>query len=63
MAMATAVANKGKSIMDHMAAVKSALATRTAEVHVQVSAGTFPDAFLAGVMGPEIKPRTGWHVS
>ena len=46
--MATAVANKEKSIMDHMAAAKSALAT--AEVHVQVLAGTFPDTFLAGAL-------------
>ena len=46
MAMATAVANKDKSLMDHLAAAKSALVT--AEMHGQVLAATFPDTFLAG---------------
>ena len=46
MAMATAVANKDKSIMEHLAIAKSALAT--AEMHGQVLATTFPDTFLAG---------------
>ena len=46
MAMATAVANKDKSIMDHLAAAKWAIAT--AEMHGQVLAATFPDTFLAG---------------
>ena len=41
------MANKDKSIMDHLAAAKSALAT--AEMHGQVLAATFPDTFLAGV--------------
>ena len=49
MAMATAVANKDKSLMEHLAIAKSALAT--AEMHGQVLATTFPDTFLAGVMG------------
>ena len=49
MAMATAVANKDKSITDHLAAAKSAFAT--AGMHGQVLAATFPDTFLAGVMG------------
>ena len=49
MAMATAVANKDKSIMDHLAAAKSALATSTAEIHGQVLAATFPGTLLAGV--------------
>ena len=47
MAMATAVANKDKSLMEHLAAAKSALAT--AEMHGQVLAATFPDTFLAGL--------------
>ena len=46
MAMATAVANKDKSIMEYLAIAKSALAT--AEIHGQVLATTFPDTFLAG---------------
>ena len=46
MAMSTAVANKDKSTMDHLAAAKSALAT--AEMQGQVLAATFPDTFLAG---------------
>ena len=46
MAMATAVANKDKSLMEHLAIAKSALAT--AEMHGQVLATTFPDTFLAG---------------
>lgn len=37
------------SIMDHMAAAKSALAM--AEAHVATLTGIFPDTFLAGVMG------------
>ena len=49
MVIATAVANTEMSIMDHMAAAKSALAT--AEAHVTTLTGTFPDTFLAGVMG------------
>jgi hypothetical protein len=47
MAMATAVANKDKSLMEHLAIAKSALAT--AEMHGQVLATTFPDTFLAGI--------------
>ena len=54
MAMATAVANKDKPIMDHLVAAKSVLAT--AEMHGQVLVATFPDTFLAGVMGSG--PRT-----
>ena len=49
MAMATAVVSKEMTLMDHMAAAKSALAT--AEAHVATLTGTFPDTFLAGVMG------------
>ena len=41
MAMPTGVGNKEKSLMEHLAAAKSALAT--AEMHGQVLAATFPD--------------------
>ena len=44
--MATAVVNEDKSLMEHLTAAKSALAT--ADMHGQVLAATFPDTFLAG---------------
>ena len=46
MAMPTGVGNKGKSLMEHLAAAKTALPA--AEMHGQVLATTFPDTFLAG---------------
>ena len=48
MAMATAVANKDKSLMEHLAIANSKSALATAEMHGQVLAATFPDTFLAG---------------
>jgi hypothetical protein len=57
MPMATAVANKDESLMEHLAAAKSALAT--AEMHGQVLAATFPDTLLIGFLSCSLVPMMG----